>query len=197
VPWDIRRVGVAIGRACEKVARFRASGVPSFLKFLNFLKQVFDQQSINLRQFRWRQFDPDVLLAGISGLQAGGPEQRRRTIANIGGHDQILYRLVQQNDASFPWVVVSCGSDLHVGLLLGSPQPQRYSTRNKPSGHGFLSSKETLMLRWLVRIGALFVAYKFGEEVGRAQARVDLRAPLDYERLPADRQQDDFGIEPF
>ncbi|WP_080681044.1 hypothetical protein [Mesorhizobium loti] len=53
------------------------------------------------------------------------------------------------------------------------------------------------MLRWLVRIGALFVAYKFGEEVGRAQARVDLRAPLDYERLPADRQRDDFGIEPF
>ncbi|QKD01962.1 hypothetical protein EB235_10990 [Mesorhizobium loti R88b] len=62
---------------------------------------------------------------------------------------------------------------------------------------GFLSSEETLMLRWLVRIGALFVAYKFGEEVGRAQARVDLRAPLDYERLPADRQRDDFGIEPF
>lgn len=55
------------------------------------------------------------------------------------------------------------------------------------------------MFRWLVRIGALFVAYKFGEEVARAQARVDLRPqpPLDYERLPADREQDDFGIEPF
>jgi len=54
VPRDIRRAGVAIGIACGKVARFRASGIPSVLKLLNFLKQVFDQQSINLRQFRWR-----------------------------------------------------------------------------------------------------------------------------------------------
>lgn len=40
------------------------------------------------------------------------------------------------------------------------------------------------MIRWLIRLGALYAAYKLGEEVGRAQARVDLRAPLDYERLP-------------
>ena len=54
------------------------------------------------------------------------------------------------------------------------------------------------MIRWLVRIGALYAAYKFGEEVGRAQARVDyrLQPPLDYERVPAEREQDDFGIEP-
>ena len=37
-----------------QVARFRVSGVLSGLKFLNFLEQVFHQQSINLRQFRWR-----------------------------------------------------------------------------------------------------------------------------------------------
>lgn len=52
------------------------------------------------------------------------------------------------------------------------------------------------MIRWLVRIGALYFAYKFGEEVGRAQARVELgwfRPPLDYERLPSDRNEDEFG----
>ncbi|MBZ9798220.1 hypothetical protein [Mesorhizobium sp. ES1-4] len=53
------------------------------------------------------------------------------------------------------------------------------------------------MIRWLVRIGSLFLAYKLGEEVGRAQARTDLRAPLDYERLPADRERDDFSVERF
>ena len=55
------------------------------------------------------------------------------------------------------------------------------------------------MIRWLVRIGALYVAYKFGEEVGRAQARVELypQPPLDYERLPSDRNEDEFGIEPL
>lgn len=55
------------------------------------------------------------------------------------------------------------------------------------------------MIRLLLKIGALYAAFKFGEEVGRAQARVDLRLqpPLDYERVPADREQDDFGMERF
>lgn len=51
------------------------------------------------------------------------------------------------------------------------------------------------MLRWFVRLGALYVAYKFGEEVGRAQGRVDLRLapPLDYERRPTATNEDEFG----
>jgi hypothetical protein len=54
------------------------------------------------------------------------------------------------------------------------------------------------MIRWFIRIGALYLAYKFGEEVGRAQARVDLRPrqPSEDERLPSDREQEDLGIEP-
>ncbi|ESY73466.1 MULTISPECIES: hypothetical protein [unclassified Mesorhizobium] len=51
------------------------------------------------------------------------------------------------------------------------------------------------MIRWLVRIGALYVAYKFGEEVGRAQARVDLRLrpQPDYESTPTARNEEEFG----
>lgn len=52
------------------------------------------------------------------------------------------------------------------------------------------------MIRWLIKIGIVYVAYKFGEEVGRAQARVEpgrFRHPLDYERLPTRRNEDEFG----
>ncbi|WP_457154821.1 hypothetical protein [Mesorhizobium sp. P5_C1] len=51
------------------------------------------------------------------------------------------------------------------------------------------------MLKLLFRLGALYAAYKFGEEVGRAQARVDLRfqPPVDSERIPSDRNEDEFG----
>ena len=51
------------------------------------------------------------------------------------------------------------------------------------------------MIRLLLKIGALYAAYKLGEEVGRAQARVDLRlrTPLDYERTPTARNEAEFS----
>ncbi|WP_172347040.1 hypothetical protein [Mesorhizobium sp. NZP2298] len=51
------------------------------------------------------------------------------------------------------------------------------------------------MIHWLLRIGALYAAYKLGEAGGRAQARADMRLqpPLDYERLPSDRNEAEFG----
>jgi hypothetical protein len=55
------------------------------------------------------------------------------------------------------------------------------------------------MIRWIVRIGALVLAYRLGEEVGRAQARVERvpGPPLDYERLPSDGNKDEFSLGPF
>ncbi|ESZ09328.1 hypothetical protein X736_04595 [Mesorhizobium sp. L2C089B000] len=58
----------------------------------------------------------------------------------------------------------------------------------------FLTSKETPMLRFLIRIGAIYAAFQIGREFGRKETEVVLLPPpVDYERHPTSRNETEFG----
>lgn len=52
------------------------------------------------------------------------------------------------------------------------------------------------MLRLLATIGAVYAAFKFGREVGRAEGRLFPLPPADYERRPRARGYDDLESPP-
>ena len=45
------------------------------------------------------------------------------------------------------------------------------------------------MLRFLATLGALYAAYRFGKETGRAEVDYTLLPPVDYERNPPARSE--------
>jgi hypothetical protein len=49
------------------------------------------------------------------------------------------------------------------------------------------------MVRFLIRLGALYVAFQIGREYGRTEAEVMLLPPVDYERRPTARNEGEFG----
>lgn len=60
----------------------------------------------------------------------------------------------------------------------------------------FSHSEEKHMLRLLATIGAVYAAFKFGREVGRAEGRLFPLPPADYERRPRARGYDDLESPP-
>ena len=48
------------------------------------------------------------------------------------------------------------------------------------------------MLRFLIRLGAIYAAFQIGREFGRKEAEVML-PPLDYERRPTLKNEAEFG----
>ncbi|CDX42174.1 hypothetical protein MPLA_520006 [Mesorhizobium sp. ORS 3359] len=97
-------------------------------KLLYFLEEIFDEQPIEACEFVRGQFNPDVVLAGIVRLEINGSEQRRRAIANVGGHDHVRQWLIQQNNAWFPGMIVRCRAYFHnVNLLSGESPPLHIS----------------------------------------------------------------------
>lgn len=49
------------------------------------------------------------------------------------------------------------------------------------------------MLRFLIRLGAIYAAFQIGREYGRKEAEVMLLPPVDYERRPTARNEAEFG----
>ncbi|WP_164754015.1 MULTISPECIES: hypothetical protein [unclassified Mesorhizobium] len=60
----------------------------------------------------------------------------------------------------------------------------------------FWAPKEIAMIRWLVRIGALYAAYKLGEAAGRSEQEVIPLPPSDRQRQPGRQERTDLGVEP-
>ena len=69
-------------------------------------------------------------------------------------------------------------------------------TREPWNNHAFmrfLPSKETHMLRFLIRLGAIYAAFQIGREFGRKETEVMLAPPVDYERRPTLKNEAEFG----
>lgn len=49
------------------------------------------------------------------------------------------------------------------------------------------------MLRFLIRLGAIYAAFQIGREFGRKETKVMLTPPVDYERRPTPRNETEFG----
>lgn len=50
------------------------------------------------------------------------------------------------------------------------------------------------MLRFLIRLGAIYAAFQIGREFGRKETGIMLLPPpVDYERHPTSRNETDFG----
>jgi hypothetical protein len=67
------------------------------------------------------------------------------------------------------------------------------AARNNLPPAWFSPSKENIMLRLLIRLGALFAAFQIGREYGRAETEVLLLPPVDDERRPTARNEAEFG----
>lgn len=48
------------------------------------------------------------------------------------------------------------------------------------------------MLRFLIRLGAMYAAFQIGREFGRVEAEI-MMSPLDYERRPTAANEEEFG----
>ena len=49
------------------------------------------------------------------------------------------------------------------------------------------------MLRFLIRLGAIYAAFQIGREYGRKETEVMLIPPVDYERRPTQRNEAGLG----
>ena len=49
------------------------------------------------------------------------------------------------------------------------------------------------MLRFLVRLGAIYAAFQIGREYGRRETDVMSLPPVDYDRHALDRSEQEFG----
>ncbi|PAQ05221.1 hypothetical protein [Mesorhizobium temperatum] len=65
---------------------------------------------------------------------------------------------------------------------------------NKLPAAWFLPPKEThTMLRFLIRLGALYAAFAIGREFGRRETEVMLLPPADDDRRPSEGNEAEFG----
>jgi len=49
------------------------------------------------------------------------------------------------------------------------------------------------MMKFLIRLGALYAAFQLGREFGRKEIEVILLPPVDYERRPTAANEEEFG----